>query len=107
MKRTINKANWSGEDITVELAKDKLAFELFGYKYTLSPLTIVADIDGDSKWDFLTHTVSWAEGDDDHGDLVKVSKFRKDANWSGELHGINREADEPWKVAVQIACNCI
>jgi hypothetical protein len=99
---TTNKANWSGEQITVKVDREKLVWEQYGYLFWLEfkawPEDLQAvlgkgryEIKGDS-WaaDYVLGTI------DEHG-----------ANYEATSMDMTRDAKDPIVAAVQLICNTV
>lgn len=86
---TVNKSNWSGEEITVEVDRESLSWEQFGYKFHLEK--------ADSDLGDYYHIIG--EGwDQPLGMVIDNSAY------SG---GMDRSGDDPIEAAVKLLCNII
>lgn len=94
-KLTVNKGNWSGEEITVNVRKDN-SFKLFDYDFKLS-----AKYDEELGCTFYEVTSSsW-----DHA-LVTGYKDENGMCFMSSS-GVSREAKDPFEAAIQVLSNIL
>lgn len=86
---TTNKSDWSGEEITVEVDRENLSWEQFGYKFHLKK----ADPELGDYYEIIGN-----EWEDPLGMVIDNSAY------SGDM---DRGGNDPIEAAVKLLCNII
>ncbi len=100
MRLTTNRSNWSGEEITVEVDRENLSWEQYGYRFHLERVDVAEDMqDAIGPYYYEIHGNEWKYP------LGTIRVF--DGGADAANGDIQREAKDPIEAAVKLLCNIL